>query len=221
MTLPLIHIDTLFSHVILANGSFPRHAIPLSILQHAGRLICCDGAYGQLVSHHMATNNNLTVIGDGDSLPDEIKAQIDFVKVDEQDYNDLTKATRYLVQHSKDNTPLTVAYIGAAGRREDHELANIALMAFYYRELHINPVLITDYGWFTVASGECELETFPRQQVSIFNFGCSKLQSNGLKWQSYAYRELWQGTLNEATGHKVSLNGDGVYMVYRTYEAKL
>jgi thiamine pyrophosphokinase len=56
--------------------------------------------------------------------------------------------------------------------------------------------------------------------VSIFNFGCKQLTSEGLKWNSYAYDEWWQGTLNEALGDKFSFCADGYYLVYQTYDIK-
>ena len=55
------------------------------------------------------------------------------------------------------------------------------------------------------------------QQVSIFNFGSSRLTSEGLKWSSYAYEQLWQGTLNEALADSFTLDADGYYLVYQTY----
>ena len=31
---------------------------------------------------------------------------------------------------------------------------------------------------------------------------------------------FWEGTLNEATGNIVTIDADGVYMVYRTFDKK-
>ena len=58
------------------------------------------------------------------------------------------------------------------------------------------------------------------QQVSIFNFGCQHLKSEGLRWNSYAYDEWWQGSLNEALGESFSFSADGYYLVYQTYNVK-
>ena len=30
--------------IILADGDFPRHTYPLSLLEQAERIVCCDGA---------------------------------------------------------------------------------------------------------------------------------------------------------------------------------
>ena len=113
-----------------------------------------------------------------------------------------------------------IVYLGATGLREDHTLGNISLMARYQQEFGVEPLLATDYGWLVVAEGERRFESFPGQQVSIFNLDCQSLASEGLRWQSYPYTQWWQGTLNEATGDTFLLRGDGRYMVYRTYQRK-
>ena len=73
-----------FDTVILANGDFPTHSLPLRILHEAPRVVCCDGAIN-------AFPNADIVIGDGDSVPVEFRDRL--IKVDEQEDNDLTKKT--------------------------------------------------------------------------------------------------------------------------------
>lgn len=225
-----------FSAVILADGDFPSHSIPLSILHQAPRLICCDGALLTLFKHQpqeieqARAEGRLYGVGDGDSLPQGLKAQYAdiFHSVCEQEDNDLTKATRFAIElmnacgkkNKADESLPRVAYLGATGKREDHTIGNISLMMRYRRDLGVMPEMFTDYGWFTTAQGDATFSTFARQQMSIFNFSCSRLESNGLRWQSYAYKEWWQGTLNECVGDKVSFHADGDYLVYRTYDAK-
>lgn len=193
-----------FDAVILANGCYPVHEVPLNILQHASHVVACDGA----VSHYPQAE---VVVGDGDSVPEAFRNRL--IQIDEQDDNDLTKATRYCLSQGWHR----IAYLAATGRREDHTLGNIALLMRYYRDMDVEGIMATDYGIFTPAKG---CRTFPSvkgQQVSIFNFGSTRISSEGLKWDSYAYRELWQGTLNEALADQFTLRADGYYMVYQTY----
>lgn len=65
-----------------------------------------------------------------------------------------------------------------------------------------------------------QFESFRGQQISIFNFGCTTLYSEGCKWNTYAFDELWQGTLNEAIGDTITFEGNGKYLVYRTFNSK-
>lgn len=226
MKYPLIQKDTKFDAVILADGEYPVHETALNILEQASTVVCCDGAARQY------SNKPYAIIGDGDSLSMEFKkehADI-FHQIEEQEDNDLTKATRFIVQSAltenrqkKGNTQapkFSIAYLGCTGKREDHTLGNISLMMRYYKELGISPTLITNYGYFVPVSKDATLETFPRQQVSIFNFGCKELKSNGLKWNSYPYESWWQGSLNEAIGDEISFKADSDYLVFRTFEAK-
>ena len=206
-TYPLIHNIGSFDAVILANGDFPQSEIALGLLKRAPYVCACDGAVNQYPQADI-------IIGDGDSVPESLKARL--IRIDEQEDNDLTKATRYCLSKGMGK----LVYLGAAGQREDHTLGNISLMARYAQELGAEPLLATDYGWFVVAEGESAFEAFKGQQVSIFNMSCTALASEGLCWQAYPYRQLWQGTLNEATGNSFVLKGDGLYLVYRTYQAK-
>lgn len=217
-----------FDAVILADGDYPTHPIPLSVLASSAPLVCCDGAAMKALENGLSP---MAVVGDGDSLPRDMRERLGdkLHIVNEQDYNDLTKATRFAVaKMSKAISPaggqgsiLSIAYIGATGRREDHTLANIFLMPFFLEELGINPTIITDNGYFSVARGTETFSTFPRQQVSIFNISCSRISGSGLKWQTYAYNALWQGTLNEATGSAVTIDADGTYIIFRTFDRKI
>lgn len=201
--------------VILANGTFPSHEVPLRLLHSAPYVVCCDGA----ISHWPGAD---VVVGDGDSVPSEYQDRL--ARIDEQEDNDLTKATRYCLDHFKSlvagRRPLRLAYLGATGMREDHTIGNIALLVRYYSEMGVSPVMLTDHGWFEPASGHHVFRGFARQQVSLFNFGCRQFRSEGLRWPCYAYQEWWQGTLNECTGQSFSIDADGPYLVYRTYEPK-
>jgi thiamine pyrophosphokinase len=194
-----------FDAVIVANGQFPSHPTPLGILQHAAHVVCCDGAI-----RHVPTAE--AVVGDGDSVPAAWRHRL--IRIDEQEDNDLTKATRYCLSQGWHR----LAYLGATGLREDHTIGNIALLMRYYRQMAVEGMLFTDHGFFTPAAGNSVFSSKRGQQVSIFNFGCRRLSSEGLKWDSYAYEEWWQGTLNESLGNSFSFSADGYYLVYQTYE---
>ena len=165
-----------FDIVILANGVFPTHAIPLKVLHEAEKVVCCDGAINAFPGADI-------VIGDGDSVPANFRNRL--IQVDEQEDNDLTKATRYCMAQGWHH----IAYLGCTGKREDHTLGNISLLMRYYREMNIDGTMFTDSGFFTPAKGEHIFQSMPGQQVSIFNFGSKTMMSEGLKWNSYAYQE--------------------------------
>ena len=200
--------------VILGDGDYPRHALPLRILHNARYLCCCDGAGAAFIKQGGMPH---AIVGDGDSLSPTFKQQYASLihLINEQDDNDLTKATH----HCMSCGARRIAYLGATGKRDDHTIGNIALLIRYYREFGLFPVMITDFGYFTPASGTCRFDTFCGQQVSIFNFGCTELRGDGFRWAPYAYSSLWQGTLNEALGTEVQLCGNGCFLVYRAFSS--
>lgn len=219
----LLKPESRFDAAILAAGDFPKGETALEILKKTSPLVVCDSALENVVAYNKIHSTHIlpaAVVGDGDSLHSEYKKQYAHLwhQYDEQEYNDLTKATRFSIEHYG---PKTIAYIGATGKREDHTIANISLMAYYLQELHVEPIMVTDYGWFTAASGLSTFESFEGQQASIFNINCKNLSGEGLVWNPYTYSQLWQGTLNEARGSMFSLNGDGTYIVFQTFKKKI
>lgn len=212
-----------YDAVILAAGEFPTSAMPIRILKHAERLFVCDGALPELLELGIVPT---AVVGDGDSLSPTLKEQFKAVyhEIDEQEDNDLTKTTRHAMAvcaaQKPYGEPISICYVGASGKREDHTLANIALMMRYFEDFGVLPTMVTDYGWFSACKGNASFDSFPGQQVSIFNFSCSALSSSGLRWNAYPFNQLWQGTLNESLGNTFQIEANGAYLVYRTYQPK-
>lgn len=229
-------MEMIYDCVILANGDYPTHPIPLSILHSAPYICCCDGAAQSLIEHGIMPH---AIIGDGDSLaPDFKEKHSDIIHIiEEQEYNDLTKATHFAINHLNANRhanamcanshspfpqqeEIKICYLGCTGRREDHTLGNISLLAYYMREFRIQPTMHTDHGIFTPSCGTRTFPSFPRQQVSIFNLNSTQLSSENLKWQAYPTKEMWQGTLNEALANTFTIHADGEYIIFQTYEGK-
>ena len=212
---PLVTASSTFDAVILCDGDYPSHPIPLSILNQAPFLVCCDGAG---MNHILHGGTPDAIVGDGDSLPEDFKhryADIQHI-VNEQEDNDQTKATRFCIAKGCRR----IAYLGSTGKREDHALSNISLIMRYMRDFQLDVTMVTDNGYFTPATGTQTFGSFPRQQISIFNFGCQQLEGEGFIWNPYPYEELWQGSLNEAVGDNVTIHADGCYLLFRTFEPK-
>ena len=92
--------------IIIANGLFPSGEWVDGLLRQADRIVCCDGALEKYLGWHCRQtefpSTTIDVVGDGDSLDTTIfgKAECAGIEarhhlVSEQEYNDLTKATRY------------------------------------------------------------------------------------------------------------------------------
>lgn len=195
--------------VILAEGEYPTHELPLSILNGCDKVICCDGAANTYIK---TSKMPMATIGDGDSISEELKSKLHFIQVDDQETNDLTKAINY----AKDLGYKNIAILGATGKRECHTIGNISLL-MEYKKMGLNVTMFTDYCSIFPCKDFVEIETKAGQQISIINFGAKNLKSEGLQYPIYDFTALWQGTLNECTCNKCSISANGEFLVILDY----
>ena len=202
--------------VVLANGEFPTHQIPLSLLQRQIPVVCCDGAIESLDKFGKTP---LALIGDGDSVSEILKNKyLDrWHFIADQETNDLTKAMNYCIEKEFKN----IAIIGATGKREDHTLANISLLTEYARKVNVR--MFTDYGVFVPIFETTTFQSFAKQQISIFSIDATnKLTSQNLRYpiEDRQFKYWWEGSLNEAIKENFTLITKGEVIIYQTYEIK-
>jgi thiamine pyrophosphokinase len=202
-----------FDAVILANGEYPKHSILSSVMQiYRDRIFCCDGAADSLPKHRYTP---VAVVGDCDSISEEVRERLKdrLVVVGEQESNDLTKTVRHCILHGYNR----LCILGATGKREDHTLGNISLLADYMGLVIVE--MWTNYGIFTPAHGNTVLKTFKGQDISIFCLDDKPLTSTGLKWSlnNQIITRWWQASLNRATGNLVSLITEGQTITFCGY----
>lgn len=200
--------------IILADGQFPEHEIPLNLL-HSGRsIVCCDGAAMKAVA---AGLEPAAIVGDLDSLTAECQLRFAdrLVFNPDQETNDLTKA----VSHCISQGIKKIIILGATGNREDHTLGNLSLLADYASQIDVE--LYTDTGWFIPVLKTSRLKSVKGQQISIISLTPTEnLTLRNLKYpvENKPLRMWWQGTLNEAIGDWFELIFDkGMYLVFRLY----
>lgn len=199
------------STVIVGNGEFPQAHIPCQVLDKAQSVIICDGA----ANHYVTTGKPFDlIIGDGDSISDEIRMQYAsrIILSSCQETNDQTKAVNHLAKQGITH----MAIVGATGKRDDHTIGNISLLVEYLKQ-GISARIYTDHGIFIPAFGNTSVITQPGQQVSIFNFGSTILSANGLRYPIRPFDNWWQGTLNEATGNSCDITADSYFLIYLAY----
>ncbi|KAA6333586.1 Thiamine pyrophosphokinase [termite gut metagenome] len=207
---PLLSLDYLPKAIILANGEYPVHDLPLSLLRQAEYVVCCDGAANEYVRSGFIPD---AIVGDGDSISEETKVHFaDIIHKDaDQETNDQTKAIEFCIAQGKKH----ILIVGATGKREDHTLGNISLLMEYAKKVHVQSV--TNYGVFTPACGNATFDCLPGEQVSIFNFGSTQMRGDGLEYPLRKFTNWWQGTLNRSLKDKFSIYANGEYLVFRAY----
>ena len=201
--------------VILADGTFPGHDIPLGYLKNAAKIICCDGSAENLV---IAGYMPDAIVGDMDSLSEDLANRFaDRIYPDDnQDTNDLTKAVCWCLGSGYND----IVIVGATGKREDHTIGNISLLAEYIKV--VNVIMVTETGIFHPFLKGSAIKSFPGQQVSIFSIDPeTEISSYGLRYplEKKKMKNWWVATLNESLGDSFSLEFEsGRVIVYMKFE---
>jgi thiamine pyrophosphokinase len=202
--------------VIVADGNFPVHEIPKDYLEKADVIVCCDGSAESLLDKGMIPD---AIVGDMDSLSDDLAERFaDRIFIDEnQETNDLTKAVSWCHESGYDD----IVIVGATGKREDHTIGNISLLAEYSE--YVNVKMVTDTGIFLPFHKSCKVESFPGQQVSVFSINPeTEITSAGLRFPLIKRKlgNWWEATLNEAVGDYFELEfAEGRVLVFLGFQA--
>jgi len=201
--------------VIIANGLFPSHPAPLEALRNATRIVCCDGAANALVDS--SEFSPVAVVGDGDSLSDAAYKKFAGCLVTSacQETNDLTKAFRFCIEQGWSD----IVIVGATGKREDHTLGNLSLLADFSREASVS--MMTDTCLITPVSSPVTLPATPGQPISFI--ACDSGVRLTVDCVRYPVQDLalshWStATLNAATGEQIRVHPvNGVVLVMQAY----
>jgi thiamine pyrophosphokinase len=200
--------------VIVADGTFPSHDIPVGYIRNAVRIICCDGSAKNLIDAGWVPE---AIVGDMDSISEELAVRYaDRIFPDkDQKTNDLTKAVTWCKKKGYND----LVIVGATGKREDHTIGNISLLAEYIKDLKV--IMVTDTGIFLPFLKSSEISSFPGQQVSVFAIDPdTEITSHGLRYPLNRTKisNWWFATLNESLGDKFSLDfRNGRVIVYRKF----
>ena len=199
------------SIIILCNGAYPTEPYPLYLLESAEAVVCCDGALEKF-AQHFPGRMPLAVVGDMDSLSEELRQQLSVVLFpeSEQDYNDLTKAMRWVLREHPEAEEIVI--LGATGLREDHTIGNLGLLMEYTRMFDLGErkvSMVSDYGTAFAITDTCDLHLGEGRRVSIFSADNSlRITSRGLQWplDGVVFDAWWKATLNRTTEPIVSLH---------------
>ncbi len=200
------------STVIIANGRFPSHPLPLSLIERAEYIVCTDGAANDFIAHGGRPD---AIVGDCDSISEENRLRYAHIlhPCTDQETNDLTKSVNFCVQNGRKE----IVIVGGTGYREDHTLGNISLLADYMELTTVE--MYTNYGILTPTRGSVEFTSFPGQQVSLFPIDRTAITTHNLKYPltGRVLTNWWQGTLNESLGTHFTVISSGRVILFRVY----
>ena len=196
--------------VILSDGAFPTEPYPLYLLDSAEGVVCCDGAVTKWLAHNPDARP-LVIVGDMDSLPKELQDRFSGIVFheEEQDYNDLTKAMRWVLREHPEVSEITI--LGATGLREDHTIGNLGLLMEYTRLFDLierKVTMVSDFGTAFAITNTCDLHLGEGRRISLFSADNSlRISSTGLQWPTddVVFDAWWKATLNRTTEPIVTL----------------
>jgi thiamine pyrophosphokinase len=197
--------------IIIADGTFPTHPIPLGYIRNAEKIICCDGSTDNTI---LAGFTPDAIVGDMDSLSIELANRFaDRLYPDDgQETNDLTKSVDWCIESGLKK----IVIVGATGKREDHTIGNISLLAEYIKDVDV--IMVTDTGLFMPLIKSSSIDSFKGQQVSLFAIDPeTEITTHGLKYPLTRTKisNWWFATLNEALGDNFSIEfSKGRVIVY-------
>ena len=181
--------------VIVGNGEFPAHSIPLNHLKNAGIIICADGGADQLISHNLTPD---VIVGDMDSTKlkkENFKGL--WISSPNQNRTDLQKTLDWCI--ANEITEVTV--LGIMGKREDHSLGNLHVLAEFSEKMNIQ--FITNYAVIYCIQGKKTISSVAGQQISIVAIeNIQSISTVGLKYElkNENFLPTCNGISNEAIG---------------------
>ena len=187
--------------VVLANGHFPSHSVPLQILNSAGTVICTDGSADTLLKFHRTPH---VIIGDLDSTKLK-KSDFGGLWIPEQNQHktDLQKTLEWCLLNGLND----VVILGAMGKREDHSLGNLHILSEFSNKMDIH--FVTDHACIYCFKGGKTFSSTKGQQISITAIEhVLSINTIGLKYtlEKESFPPACNGISNEAEGEEFTID---------------
>jgi thiamine pyrophosphokinase len=190
---------------IIANGEEPSSPHERAAIAACQGCICCDRLPPK------GAPKLLQVVGDMDSLVSDLPADLVTNLREDQETNDLTKAIRWAQAHFP---KAQLVFFAVTGKREDHTLANLALIY----ELLPQATIWTQTGQFKLLPpGTTTIDVQPDAPISFLSFRPQHLTARPVVWpvESLLLQSLWQATLNKTLASTLTLVTEAPLYVYQ------
>ncbi len=198
--------------IVLVNGNFPTHSIPLRTIATARYLVCTDGSADQALYHGYVPD---LVIGDMDStVLSASNPGIKFITVASQENTDLEKTLDWLAAKQA----VKIKLLGLTGLRDDHALANFLILANYSHLLEIQ--VITDHFTIDYITSRQQLAVTAGQTVSIVALTpVKRITVTGIQFplDDEYLKPCGHGISNIATGSMIAIDTSDPILIFRAH----
>jgi thiamine pyrophosphokinase len=202
--------------LVIANGEPPRKQLLQSLLRECNVVICADGGANTAFKFKIQPD---AIVGDMDSIHAE--ALVKFRKVHtfedrDDESTDLEKALSWAIGHKYDH----IAVVGASGKRLDHTIGNLSVLAKFYPDAVIR--VVDDVGEVTYIGRELTFDAKLGDVVSLIPLSrCEGITTHGLRYvldDEALELGVREGTSNVVTDSAVSIKvRKGHLLLYKLF----
>lgn len=163
--------------LVIANGEPPKKQRLQTLAREANIVICADGGANIALKSGIMPD---AIVGDLDSIHAE--ALVKFHKVPthedrDEASTDLEKAILWAIKAKFDH----ITVVGATGKRVDHSVGNLGVMAKYYPDAIIR--FVDDLGEISYVGRELTFEAKKRAVISLIPLSrCEGIVTQGLRY---------------------------------------
>jgi thiamine pyrophosphokinase len=163
--------------LIIANGEPPKKQRLQSLAREANKIICADGGANTALKSGIVPD---AIVGDLDSIHAEALVKFHRVPTFEDrddETTDLEKAILWAIKANYDH----ITVVGATGKRVDHSVGNLAVIAKYYPDAIIR--FVDDLGEISYIGRELTFEAKNGDVVSLIPLSrCEGIVTKGLRY---------------------------------------
>ncbi len=206
--------------VIFANGELPDPRKAAGLVKPDDLVVCADGGSHYALALGLVPD---LIIGDLDSVREQDKAAIQAAAVPVQRHSHDKNETdlELALQYALEQHPSAVVVVGALGKRLDHSLGNLAMLA--------SPALASvdirfddglEEAFF--CRGESNIEGRAGEIVSLIPWGAAAegVRTEGLRWPLHGetlYPDKTRGISNELLGStaRVAIDSGLLLIIHR------
>jgi thiamine pyrophosphokinase len=163
--------------LVIANGEPPKKQRLQSLAREANIIVCADGGANIALKFGVVPD---AIVGDLDSIHAEALVRFRRVPTYEdrdEETTDLEKAILWAIKAKFDH----ITVVGATGKRIDHSVGNLGVLAKYYPDAIIR--FIDDLGEISYIGRELKFEAKKGDVISLIPLSrCEGIVTEGLRY---------------------------------------
>jgi len=163
--------------LVIANGEPPKKMRLQALLREADVVLCADGGANIALKLGVVPD---AIIGDLDSIHTETLVKFHKVPTyrdNDDESTDLEKTIAWAIKEKFDH----VTVIGASGKRLDHSMGNLGVLAKFYPDAVVR--FVDEFGELTYVGRELTIDVKKGEIVSLIPLSrCEGIVTDGLRY---------------------------------------